>query len=216
MCDGEVGRWRNRAEHEWWREVKLETRRWHQVWVCSCGGQGSISLSGWCAGVWSPCRLCPLTCCHSHGCPGSEQQQNVWDRDRFVFWTGSPQKDLHVTCCHQRPCWYLWSVLPAEAMFVSVVHFTARGHIFIWPGLDCCLRPCGCRWSRLSSKAMFIPTVCAPTGGHVNVCGSWYHKGPVDVHGLCCCWGPWWCLWSMLWLRTLLMSVVCTVTAGHA
>lgn len=128
-------------------------------------------------------------------------------------------------CCRQRGHGDIRS-LPAEATFVSVVHFMVKRHVNV-PGLDCHLRLYWCLWSTVPHKIMVMPMVCAPTRGNVDVYGSWYQKtrltsivcAAAEGHdGVC---GPWydsvscWYPWSILPLQATLRYMVLAVTGDH-
>lgn len=43
-----------------------------------------------------------------------------------VHTTGGGHVDVHGPCCHLKPCWYLWTGLPPEAMLMSVVYAVTK------------------------------------------------------------------------------------------
>lgn len=66
-------------------------------------------------------------------------------------------------CCHLKPCWCLWPVLPLRDMMVSMVCAVPIGH-----------GPCGYPWSVLPLEAMGMSVVHAVTRDHVKsmVCAA--------------------------------------------
>lgn len=114
-----------------------------------------------------------------------------------------------LSCCW-RACWGLLSMLPTEAMWMSVVQGFTRNHIEVLVPR----RTCWCPSPVLTLEAMWMLVVCAPA----------WNWG--DVHGLDCLpriygylWPmaqkPHWYLGSVLPSRTMIASVAHTGTEVH-
>lgn len=75
----------------------------------------------------------------------------------WIGWGG----DLDVLCYHWRPGRCLWSLLPPEAMLMSVICAPLEGHVDV----------CG-----LSLRDVMMVMACAVAEGNVDVCGLCYHQ----------------------------------------
>lgn len=90
--------------------------------VCHCqvGGQGSEQQPGARIGT------APKWDAQSRGCPGSEQQQDVWEEERFRFWTG-PSKKTSMVCAASRACCCMWPMLKTSILAATAGCVDARG-----------------------------------------------------------------------------------------
>lgn len=84
-----------------------------------------------------------------------------------------------------------WSVLPQEAIWMSTVWITTKGHVDAH-GLCCYLKSGWCPWPVLPLEAMSMSMACTVAKGHNGACG------------LCCGQELFWCLWSELLPETML------------
>ena len=88
-------------------------------WACCC----SVGLGRWYPSAWNSCRICPKA-----QCPAT-QSSWLWERQ-----ISKVKKDsfsvLHLFERHP------WSVLPLEAMLISISHTAVGGHVDL--GSLCC------------------------------------------------------------------------------
>lgn len=84
-----------------------------------------------------------------------------------------------------------WSVLPQEAIWMSTVWITTKGHVDAH-GLCCYLKSGWCPWPVLPLEAMSMSMACTVAKGHNGACG------------LCCGQELFWCLLSELLPETML------------
>lgn len=88
-----------------------------------------------------------------------------------------------------------WSVLPLEAILMSIVWITTKGHVDAH-GLCYCLKSGWYPWPVLPLEAMSMSTACTVAKGHNGACG------------LCSGQELLWCLWSELLPETMLRYMV--------
>lgn len=81
----------------------------------------------------------------------------------------------------------LWSILPPEAMMLSMVHAVAPDQV---EALDSCVSP----WSGLPLEAMLMSEAILMSVVHTAMGRRWpsYPQDYVDVHGLCSLLKPHW------------------------
>lgn len=177
-----------------------------------CCGQGSMPLLSRAMRVIYSCLnshgLCPKHAAQPHECPGSEQLQDVLDRERHILWNGSPQK---ASMIHTAPggqvgvcglsyssgtCWHPWSMLLPQ----TVSRPEALVNVC---GLCCLWRPGGWMCSVLPLEAMLMFKIQAAIKDHVDVCGP------------CCDWRLCGCLRSILSKEPMLIPTVQVTTKGR-
>lgn len=161
-------------DHPWWKEAAPRDSVEVKIMGESLNGEGSISLLSRSGTV-----VCSLNLCQ--GCAGTCGQY----------------------CC-LRPCWcpwqHQWSVMPLEAMLVSLSHVAAKGnvdrammmpmiHIAAWGYADVHIwfyhhRPNRSPWTELMPEAMLISMVNVVNAVTPNL---------VYVHKLSCHQSPYWC-----------------------
>lgn len=114
-------------------------------------------------------------------------------------------------CYHQRSSRYPWSVLPPEALLMSVGHAAAGDYTGIH-GLNCCRGPCGFPWSVMSQRAILMSMGIAAAGDHVEAHSQFCWQRPCrcwcDFHGPHCHWGPYWYQWPVLLYETMWRSMI--------
>lgn len=84
------------------------------------------------------------------------------------------QVDIHILCCHLKPCWCPWTGLPLGPILVSIACAIAEGHadvyifgLYCHQGLWWCpwpvfsQRPCWCAWSVLPPETIWKPNMCS-------------------------------------------------------
>lgn len=100
------------------------------------------------------------------------------------------------SCCSQSLCWCPRTGFPLKAMWMSVGHFAAGGHV----ECECLCCYWGLWWCLWLMKKQMLTLlthmVCAATAEHTEVCGSHWHQRPGT------------CPWSVTSLETTCESVI--------
>lgn len=154
-----------------WASGRLLGGTWPAVAAATtCSTNTTVMLGYWrggrCwawGGVLQPGACAPRHTAQLHDDPDSEQRQDIWDEEWFVYWLESP-RGTSVVCSAAGGLVGVWSVLLPEAQLKSVVGAASGDHA---AHLGCCLwdqvdvrdpfsdcRPCESPWSMLLLAAI--------------------------------------------------------------
>lgn len=107
-----------------WASGRLLGGTWHAAAATTCSTNTTVVLGYWrgsrCwtwAGVLQPGACTPRHAAQLHDDHDSQQRQDIWDEEWFIFWLESPGDVCGLFCCW-RPSWSPWLLLPLETMLL--------------------------------------------------------------------------------------------------